>query len=445
LWIVGLAAAAPDAAGPSKLLPPLSCKATTRTWPPPGLTSPWVAAVDGTGAQYGGALASNGERVFAGLSNQLGTLIVGGKSVGDKSIFRGYVVALGKDGRAATSYTPTSEGVPTAIDEIALAPDRSLIVLSWWTTAGRCDRPCRLLGRMLAGAPDGFAIQKIDPRSMKPRWTRMFTGPRAGFGLAVDAKGMVFVAAWASDDVRSLDFDVGVPAAQSDGGEDLLFAFTPDGRLAWLRHARTRPRAVAPRHQLLVDRRGQLLTFTPIPTSPGLVARIDTRGGSSGVIGRPSTSPAAPDGGVYGRLMAEDPDGNLAVLGIAQGATTLEGVPLGVPSQDTPFLASFTRDGELRYARPLVDCGDAQFEAIAALGNDRVVLTADSAKFGVMLGVFPRSGEPITFRGELADMQLDALARSAPNAFLVVGSMQTSMRSDYRLLAQQFAISAARH
>jgi hypothetical protein len=444
LLIAGFAAPAANAAGPSKLLPPLSCKGTTPTWPPPGLTSQWVAAVDGAGAQYGYAVATNGERVFAGLSNQLGTFIVGGKSVGDKSIFRGYVVALGKDGRAAAAYTPVSEGVPTAINQIAVAPDRSLIILSWWTTAGRCDPPCRLVGRSVADAPDGFVIAKVDPRTMKPRWTRMFAGPSTGYGLAVDAKGTVFVAAWTRDYLRSPDLGIAVPATPSKDGDDLRFALTADGRLAWLRHgpASPTPRPIIPKHQLLVGSRGQLLAFTPIPESPGLVARIDTRGGTAAMVGRVSTSPAAPEDGLYGRLMAEDPDGNLAVLGVAHGAAMLEGVPLGAPSQDTPFLASFTRDGELRYARPLVDCGDAQFEAIAALGNDRVVITAGSADFGVMLGVFPRSGDPITFRGKLADMQLDALVRTAPDAFVVVGSVQSSIRYNYGLLAQRFAVPA---
>jgi hypothetical protein len=423
--------------------------AAVRAWPPPFLRSSWVASLEAVGgAHYGkSAVRAPDGTVYATFSNQGGVFSAGRAVFGGKyqsTLFAGYVAAFDDAGQATWAYSVPSNGVDTTTDALAVDAKHEVVFLTHWSALA-CKPPCELLGKERAEGSSGLVLQKIKRGARKPIWSRSLTttGSVGGQTVIADASGKLFVSAWFDGDLRSEEMEL-TARADHTRRESLLFALTPGGKLLWSVHAPFVKEAMSPDHHLVLDKNGHAWTIPSLGPAGSLVSRLDETGHAAFSVTARIVHASAGDGdGIHARLLADFPDGSIAVLGVLQNASVdLEGVPLTAGPQRSMFIASFTPEGALRFARPLDAIGDVDLEHLVGLAGDTLVATGGSADFGATLALIPRAGAPVVYRQPLRSMQLEGITRVGPSELLVTGARETAVRREYRLLVQRFTLAS---
>lgn len=421
--------------------------AAAQAWPPPFLRSSWVASLEGTGAHYGkSAVRAPDGTVYATFSNQNGVFTAGRDAFGgtrQSSLFNGYVAAFDDAGHATWAYAVPSDGVDTTTDALAVDAKNDVVLLTHWSALA-CKAPCELLRKQRAEGSSGLVVEKIKRGASRPIWSRSLTttGTVGGQTITAAASGNLFVYAWFDGDVRSDDMEL-TAHADYTRRESLLFELTPGGKFLWSVHAPYVKEAMSPDHHLVLDKNGHAWTVPSLGPAGSLVSRLDDTGHAAFSFTPRILSTSAGDGDdIHARLLTDFPDGSIAILGVMKNVSVdLEGTPLTAGPQRSMFVASFTPEGALRFARSLDALGDVDLEHLVGLAGDTLVATGGSADYGATLAVFPRSSAPVVYRQPLRSMQLEGLTRVGPRELLVTGAKQTEVRFEYRLLAQRFTLA----
>lgn len=223
---------------------------------------------------------------------------------------------------------------------------------------GTNDGALSVAGLLLPQSQADVFVAKLDGSGI-PSWVRGLggSGSEAGDGVAVDASDSVIVSGWFDG-----SFDLPMPASplMSTGGVDaFVVKLDKDGNLAWSKSFGGAATSEQRAYGVAADGAGNVLltgtfkgdvtfggsTLTSAGEQDLFVAKLDSAGNHvwSKAFGGPA--------GEVGLRIATSTTGDVVVAGILSGDFSIEGTPLQSGAGVGVFVAKFSQDGSLLWAR----------------------------------------------------------------------------------------------